>query len=198
MPGATTSGNASFFRQAWVVIADSMGHLNADDGWAMASHVALSGLMALFPFLIFVAALAGFIAGPFHGAYAASKFAVEGWSDALRLELAGSGIFVSLIEPGPIATRFREHAREHFLTTTDRAVSAFREDYERQANRLTEDYPGSVFELGPGAVTSALLRALTSRRPRARYRVTLPAHAGALGKRLLPTRLLDWFVRMQR
>src|SRR5258705_13538769 len=61
MRGATKSGNTSFFRQAWVVIADSMGHLNADDGWAMASHVALSGLMALFPFLIFVAALAGFI-----------------------------------------------------------------------------------------------------------------------------------------
>jgi NAD(P)-dependent dehydrogenase (short-subunit alcohol dehydrogenase family) len=139
----------------------------------------------------------GFIAGPFNGAYAASKFAVEGWSDALRLELAGTAISVSLIEPGPIATRFREHAREHFLATVDPAASPFREDYRREAGRLTDDYPGSLFELGPGAVTSALLRALTSRRPRPRYRVTLPAHAGALGKRLLPTRLLDWFVRWQ-
>jgi len=138
----------------------------------------------------------GFIAGRFNGAYAASKFAVEGWSDALRLELAGSGIFVSLIEPGPIATRFRDHAREHFLATLPTG-SAFREDYEREAVRLTEDYPGSVFELGPGAVTSALLRALKSKRPSARYRVTLPAHAGAWAKRLLPTRILDWFVRRQ-
>lgn len=51
----------SFFRQARVVISDALGHLNDDDGWAMASHVALSALMAVFPFLIFVAALAGFI-----------------------------------------------------------------------------------------------------------------------------------------
>ena len=59
----TTSGktSTSVFRRAWVVLSDSVGHLNADDGWAMASHVALSGLMALFPFLIFVAALAGFV-----------------------------------------------------------------------------------------------------------------------------------------
>lgn len=46
---------------AWAVVADAVGHLNDDDGWAMASYVALSSLMALFPFLIFVAALAGFI-----------------------------------------------------------------------------------------------------------------------------------------
>lgn len=51
----------SFFRQARVVLGDALGHLNDDDGWAMASHVALSALMAVFPFLIFVAALAGFI-----------------------------------------------------------------------------------------------------------------------------------------
>src|ERR1043166_9196935 len=57
----TAGARPNLLRQAWVVVADSVGHLNADDGWAMASHVALSGLMALFPFLIFVAALAGFM-----------------------------------------------------------------------------------------------------------------------------------------
>ena len=51
----------TFLRKAWVVLADAFGHFNADDGWAMASHVALSGLMALFPFLIFVAVFAGSI-----------------------------------------------------------------------------------------------------------------------------------------
>src|SRR4051812_26903891 len=61
MRGAAASGRPSLIRQLWVVVGDSVGHLNADDGWAMASHVALSGLMALFPFLIFVASLAGFI-----------------------------------------------------------------------------------------------------------------------------------------
>ena len=56
-----TPGNISFLRRAWIVLADAFGHFNADDGWAMASHVALSALMALFPFLIFVAAFAGTI-----------------------------------------------------------------------------------------------------------------------------------------
>ena len=54
-------GETSFLRRAWAVLADAFGHFNADDGWAMASHVALSALMALFPFLIFVAAFAGSI-----------------------------------------------------------------------------------------------------------------------------------------
>src|SRR5579884_3362711 len=58
--GTMAEDRANLLRRIWVVVADSVGHLNADDGWAMASHVALSGLMALFPFLIFVAALAGF------------------------------------------------------------------------------------------------------------------------------------------
>jgi len=51
----------TLFDDAWSVLADAVGHFNADDGWAMASHVALSALMAVFPFIIFVAALAGFI-----------------------------------------------------------------------------------------------------------------------------------------
>jgi NAD(P)-dependent dehydrogenase (short-subunit alcohol dehydrogenase family) len=140
----------------------------------------------------------GVVAGRFTGAYVAAKFAVEGWSDTLRLELAGSGISVSLIEPGPIATRFLEHAREHFVASVDPKGSPFREDYDRALARLTEDHPGSMFERGPEAVTSALLRALQSRRPRARYPVTLPAHIGLWSKRLLPTRVLDWFLLLQR
>lgn len=60
-PGECGEPSMTFFRQAWRVLGDALGHLNDDDGWAMASHVALSTLMAVFPFLIFVAALAGFI-----------------------------------------------------------------------------------------------------------------------------------------
>ena len=121
-----------------------------------------------------------------------------GWTDTLRLELAGSGIGVSLIEPGPIATRFLEHAREHFQATVDPTRSTFRADYAQALDRLTEDRPRSLFERGPEAVTRALVRALDSRWPRPRYRVTLPAHLGAWSKRLLPARALDWFLRLQR
>lgn len=58
---ANRSGRAEMIGRGWIVLKDAFMHFNADDGWAMASHVALSGLMAVFPFLIFVAALAGFI-----------------------------------------------------------------------------------------------------------------------------------------
>jgi NAD(P)-dependent dehydrogenase (short-subunit alcohol dehydrogenase family) len=142
----------------------------------------------------------GFIAGRFTGAYAASKFAVEGWSDTLRLELAGTGIFVSLIEPGPIATRFGDNARAHLGATLRDAgaASPFAGAYRVALARSGRpDILSSFFERPPAAVTRALIRALESRRPRPRYPVTIPAHAGAWAKRLLPTRLLDWFVRGQ-
>ena len=140
----------------------------------------------------------GFVAARFSGAYVASKYALEGWSDTLRLELAGTGIFVSLIEPGPIATRFGEHAREHFLATVDPAQSAFQAAYRSEDARRSGAERRSRFEAGPEAVTRVLLRALDSPRPRARYRVTLPTHLAAWGRRILPTRALDWFILQQR
>ncbi len=140
----------------------------------------------------------GVVAGRFTGAYVASKFAVEGSSDTLRLELAGTGIRVSLIEPGPIATHFLDNARRHFLDTVDVDHSAFRERYEAEVARAGEGTTSSVFTLGPDAVTRRLIHALDGRRPRARYHVTLPARLGALGKRLLPTWALDRLLLMQR
>jgi NAD(P)-dependent dehydrogenase (short-subunit alcohol dehydrogenase family) len=140
----------------------------------------------------------GYIAGRFTAAYAASKFAVEGWSDSLRLELAGSGIHVSLIEPGPITTDFLKNARAHLAATADPSHSRFGDQYRASLAKVGRpDFFSALLERPPSAVTRALVRALDSARPRARYRVTLPAHAGAWAKRLLPTRLLDWFVRTQ-
>jgi NAD(P)-dependent dehydrogenase (short-subunit alcohol dehydrogenase family) len=141
----------------------------------------------------------GFLAQRFAGAYVASKFAVEGWSDTLRLELAGTGIRVSLIEPGPIRTRFQATARARFLTTVAGANSAFAEDYRRELVKLDDTVTHAPFELGPQAVTRRLVHALESRRPRVRYRVTVLAHLAALARRLVPTPILDWFlVRLQR
>jgi NAD(P)-dependent dehydrogenase (short-subunit alcohol dehydrogenase family) len=136
----------------------------------------------------------GFVAGKYRGAYVASKYALEGLTDTLRIELAGSGIAVSLIEPGPIATRFTQNALANFRETVDMDASVHRADYQAQLARLTGSRRPSRFKLGPEAVTAALLHALESPRPRIRYRVTLLTKAAAVLQWLLPTRLMDRLV----
>ena len=140
--------------------------------------------------IVFLSSVLGFVATRFRGAYVASKFAVEGYADTLRLELGGSGIDVVLIEPGPIASRFRETAVRHAEAGVDIAGSVHRAAYERD---LAAQGQGAEerFRLGPDAVLRALVPALESRRPRARYRVTTPTRVAAVLKRLLTTRAMD-------
>jgi NAD(P)-dependent dehydrogenase (short-subunit alcohol dehydrogenase family) len=140
----------------------------------------------------------GFVAVRFTSAYSASKFAVEGWSDALRLELRGTGIHVALIQPGPIRSRMLENSRYHFMETIDVHNSHFRADYGREISRLSGSGKGSRFKLGPDAIMTPLIHALESPSPRARYRVTVPTQVGAWLKRLLPTRMLDRVLIRQR
>lgn len=132
----------------------------------------------------------GFVAAPFRGAYCASKFALEGLSDALRLELRGTGIHVSIIEPGPIHSRFVASAVAAARAAIDIDGSVHRARYLAMLDAL--DKGGKqTFKLAPEAVTAKLVHAVESRRPRPRYRVTLPTHAAAALKRALPTRLMD-------
>ncbi len=139
----------------------------------------------------------GFMAMRWRGPYVASKFALEGLSDVLRLEMSDANIDVVLIEPGPIRTEFRKNAIAKFEQWVDWKASPRRAQYETELldqlyKRKTKPDP---FELGPEAVTKAVLKALTARRPRARYRITTPTHVMAIAKRLLPTRLQDWVIR---
>lgn len=137
----------------------------------------------------------GFTALPFRGAYTASKYALEGFYDTLRLELAGTGIQVALIEPGPIESRFRANASAMYQRTIDTEKSAFRETYRAMERRLTKQGPAVPFTLGPEAVTEKLLHALESPRAHPRYYVTFPTYLFGTLKRLLPTRGLDWVLR---
>ena len=141
--------------------------------------------------IIYNSSVLGFAAMAYRGAYNASKFAIEGLADTLRLELWDTPIDVVLIEPGPITSRFRENAYAAFRRWIDPSESAHHAQYEAMIQRLKKEGPAAPFTLGPEAVTRALLRALESHRPRARYPVTLPTHLFAWLKRLLPTALLD-------
>ncbi len=138
----------------------------------------------------------GLVALPYRGAYNASKFALEGLSDTLRLELHGSGIEVSLIEPGPITSRFRENAYRMWQRHIDAEQSAHRETYRAMERRLADSAGKKApFTLGPEAVLKALIHASESRRPKARYYVTVPTHLFAWLRRLLPHRTLDRVLR---
>ncbi len=127
----------------------------------------------------------------FRGAYVASKFALEGISDTLRLELAGSGIDVSLIEPGPISSRFRANAQRAFEAHIDWRHSVHHQAYERQLERLKTPGPAAPFTLPPEAVVRRVIHAIESRRPKPRYPVTVPTYLFAALKRLLTTRAMD-------
>ena len=143
--------------------------------------------------LVQCSSILGLIGMPFRGASNAATFALEGYSDTLRLELAGTGIHVSLIEPGPIATRFTENALANFdrvIGETGMAASPHREAYEKRLERMRAGEP-SPFKLPARAVVRHLVHAVESTRPKVRYRVTVPTTVMAIAKRLLTSRGLD-------
>lgn len=136
----------------------------------------------------------GFIAMPFRGAYNASKYAIEGLSDTLRLELKGTGIHVSLIEPGPIVSKFRANAAKALEQNIDIENSVHREKYIGVLQRLKKQGPAVPFTLPPEAVLKRVLHALESRRPKPRYYVTFPTYLFGYLKRFLSFRQMDFLL----
>ncbi len=135
----------------------------------------------------------GIVAMKWRGAYNASKFATEGLSDTMRLELRGSGIFVSTIEPGPIASRFVDNALAAFNRNIKVEGSHYEKAYDAQRARLGKGGSGR-FKLPPEAVLERLIHALESKSPKAHYYVTIPTHVMGLARRILPQGLMDRFV----
>jgi len=133
----------------------------------------------------------GFVSLKYRGAYNASKYAMEGLTDTLRMELKGSGIHVSLIEPGPIESHFRKNAYAAYKRNINKNKSYHKANYEQMEQRLQTEGPVVPFTLGPEAVVKKLIQALESKRPKARYYVTFPTYLFAYLKRLLPVKVLD-------
>lgn len=145
--------------------------------------------------IIYNSSVLGLVALPYRGAYNASKFAIEGLADTLRLELHGSGISVSLIEPGPIVSQFRANAFARYQQHIDKTNSAHQQIYQAMENRLTKTGPAAPFTLPASAVVDKLIHAIEADRPKIRYFVTFPTYLLATLKRLLPGRALDWLLR---
>jgi NAD(P)-dependent dehydrogenase (short-subunit alcohol dehydrogenase family) len=141
--------------------------------------------------IIFNSSVLGFAAMGYRGAYNMSKYAIEGMADTLRLELAGTQISVSLIEPGPIESRFRANAYREFRQWVNPEGSVHQQQYEGMIARLQKEGAAAPFTLPAEAVADQVYRALISRWPAARYRVTVPTKVFWWLKRFLPTSWLD-------
>ena len=139
----------------------------------------------------------GFAAMRFRGAYNATKFALEGLTDTMRLELYGSGIKIILIEPGPIRTRIRENAYIQFQRWIKWEGTALEPIYRKGLiPRLSAiDPPKDTFELQVDAVTKAVIHAAESKQPKLRYRITLATSLMMVAKRILSSRALDALAR---
>ena len=142
--------------------------------------------------IVNISSVVGRIPLPLMGAYSASKFALEGLSDCLRIELRGSGVVVAIIEPGPIATEFRSNAAAAgWKHLADLKQSHFAGYYRRNAEQPDGKKARDRFRLPPGAVAQKILHALESAHPRRRYPVTLVTWLGALARRFMPDALVD-------
>jgi NAD(P)-dependent dehydrogenase (short-subunit alcohol dehydrogenase family) len=131
----------------------------------------------------------GLVPFSWRGAYNASKFALEGLTVTMMMELRGSGIEVSLIEPGPIRSEFMANCLKAVEAHIDLENTVHKAEYARQLKRLRGELSGAKGKLGPEAVYEVLKHALTSPKPKPHYIVTKPAKRGVLLKRLLPSRL---------
>jgi len=140
--------------------------------------------------VIYVSSILGFVAMPFRGPYIASKFAIEGLVNTLRLELSDTNIKFSLIQPGPIESKFRANAYLAFKENVDTVKSNYKEQYKTMIQRLESD-KNAQFTLPPEAVLKCTLHALKSSSPKIHYRVTFPTKLFAFLGRILPSSWMD-------
>ncbi|MEZ5777703.1 MAG: SDR family NAD(P)-dependent oxidoreductase [Paracoccaceae bacterium] len=137
----------------------------------------------------------GFVPMRWRGAYVATKYAMEGLTDVLRLEMADTPIKVILIEPGPVTSKIRVNSIPHFERWIDWENSPRADQYRGTLmKRLYENRGPDRFELPASAVTAKLLKALESANPAPRYFVTTPTYLMNVARRILTTRALDWVI----
>lgn len=146
--------------------------------------------------IVHVSSVYGRISAPMVGAYCASKHAMEALADSMRVELHGTGVALSLIEPGPIETEFRRNAATQSFDHLEAGKGRFRKKYEKSLHRSQEKAgKPKPFSAPPVAVAKKIAHALESSRPKRRYCVTLPAYLGAFMRRFAPDALLDLLLK---
>ena len=144
--------------------------------------------------IIFNSSVLGLVSLPFRGAYNASKYAIEGFADTLRLELSDTNIKVCLVEPGPIESRFRPNALKAMKENIDMETSVHHSRYKTVLKRLAKEGHVDQFTLPADAVLDKVILCLEKTHPKPHYYVTKPTYIMGYLKRLLPTKLMDKFI----
>jgi NADP-dependent 3-hydroxy acid dehydrogenase YdfG len=147
--------------------------------------------------IVNIGSMGGRLTFPGAGLYHATKYSVEAISDALRFEVKGFGVDVILVEPGLIVTKFGEVASASVGVSGDAGPYT---DWNRKVGRITEGaYTGPMSKLGAGPekVADTIAKAITAKRPKARYPVTASAHVMINQRKFTPDRLWDLMMRAQ-
>ena len=145
--------------------------------------------------IIYNSSILGFVAMKYRGAYNASKFALEGLVDTLRIELYDTDIKLALIEPGPITSQFRKNAFALYKKNINPGISFHKDAYQAMEDRLQKKGPAAPFTLPPEAVAEKVIHALEAKKPKIRYYVTFPTYLFGFLKRILPITWLDLLLR---
>ena len=160
-------------------------------GWHELTNLVLPSMKARnIGRVVYISSVLGFVAMPFRGPYVASKFAIEGLVDTLRLELNQTKIKLSLIQPGPIESKFRHNALLAFKENVDSSNSDYKREYKTMIERLNSD-KNVQFTLAPESVLRCVLHALDSKVPKNHYRVTFPTKLLGILCRILPSSWMD-------
>ncbi|TQM64754.1 oxidoreductase [Humibacillus xanthopallidus] len=142
--------------------------------------------------IVNISSIGGKIYEPLGAWYHATKFAVEGFSDSLRIELAPFGIDVVIVEPGPIISEWNTIAREGMV---EQSVGTVYEDLARRMAVMYERVDTPRMSSGPEVVAEKVLKALETVNPAARYPAGRGARAIVTARRLLPDRAMDAIMR---
>ena len=153
-----------------------------------------------YPKIINCSSVLGFISLPYRGLYSATKYSIEALTDALRRENYDSKIKFVLIQPGPINTDIKKKSIKHFEKWIDWKKSIHKKTYENKVIKRLYDnnYKDSFnsYELQPDEVTKILINVLNSKKPKARYKITIQTKIAQIMIKLLPTNTLDWFFKI--
>ena len=153
-----------------------------------------------YPKVINCSSVLGFISLPYRGLYSATKYSIEALTDALRRENYDSKIKFVLIQPGPINTDIKKKSVKHFEKWIDWKKSIHKKTYENKVikrlyhNNYKDSF--SSYELQPDEVTKILINVLNSKKPKARYKITIQTKIAQIMTKLLPTNTLDWFFKI--
>ena len=153
-----------------------------------------------YPKVINCSSVLGFISLPYRGLYSSTKYSIEALTDALRRENYDSKIKFVLIQPGPINTDIKKKSIKHFEKWIDWKKSIHQKTYENKVIKRLYDnnYKDSFnsYELQPDEVTKILIKILNSKKPKARYKITIQTKIAQIMIKLLPTNTLDWFFKI--